>query len=256
MLLPPPPDRVPDLDDDFRSDALAAAWVPHYLPHWTTPERSAARFDLGPDGLRLRIDADQPDWRPEDAPLRVSNLQTADFSGPARSARGIHRHRSDGLRVRSPRGLHLGWAPSAGRVDVTLSASVDTGCMTAVWLVGTEHRRDGEAGEICLVEIDADAIGPSATRARTGLKAHRDAGLTTDMAEVVVPLDAAHPHTWTAIWCDGALILGCEGVEVRRIAQAPGYPLALMIDLFETSAAGVGAYPKTATVHRVRGWSG
>jgi hypothetical protein len=28
------------------------------LPHWTTPERSAARYELEPGVLRLRIDAD------------------------------------------------------------------------------------------------------------------------------------------------------------------------------------------------------
>lgn len=255
MLLPPSPDLAPDLDDAFAGPALGAAWTAHYLPHWTTPDRSAAWFDLGSDGLRLRIDADQPDWRPEDAPLRVSNLQTGTFSGATGSTRGIHPHRPDGLVVRTPQPLHLGWAPSAGRVDVTVSASVDPGCMTAAWLVGTEHLREGHAGEICLFEIDADAITPTATVARSGVKAHHDPGLLTDMAEVTVPVDAARPHTWTVIWGDGEVILGCEGIELRRLTPAPDYPLVLLLDLFETAAAGVGVYPKTAMIHRVRGWS-
>ena len=42
-------------------------WVAHYLPQWTTPDRSAARYELEPGVLRLRIDADQPEWRVEDA---------------------------------------------------------------------------------------------------------------------------------------------------------------------------------------------
>jgi hypothetical protein len=256
MRLPPPPTRVPDLEDDFRAASLGDVWTAHYLPHWTTPERSAARFDLGRDGLRLRIDADQLDWRPEDAPLRVSNLQTADFSGAPGSERGVHRHRPDGLTVRTAQALRLGWAPAAGRVDVTLSASVDPGAMTAAWLVGTEHLRDGDAGEICLFEIDGDAVGAEATTARSGIKAHRDAALTTDMAELSVPIDASRPHTWTAIWGDGEVAIGCEDEELLRFAQAPGYPLVLMIDLFETGEPGLGTYPKTATFHRVRGWSG
>lgn len=254
-LLPPPPDRAPDLDDDFTGTTLSEPWTAHYLPHWTTPERSAARFDLTAGGLRLRIDAGQPDWRPEDAPLRVSNVQTGTYSGAAGSDRGIHPHRPDGLVVRTPQPLRLGWAPSAGRVEVTVSASTDPGCMTAAWLVGTEHLAAGQSGEICLFEIDAEAIGPTATVARSGLKAHRDPGLVTDMAEVTIPVDASRPHTWTAIWGDGELVLGCEGLELRRLALAPDYPLVLLIDLFETSGAGVGSYPKTATFHRVRGWS-
>jgi hypothetical protein len=59
--LPPAPARPADADDDFSGPKLRTdLWVDHYLPHWTTPERSLARYDLIGNGLRLRIDADQP----------------------------------------------------------------------------------------------------------------------------------------------------------------------------------------------------
>ena len=59
--------------EDFDAEALdEAGWVDDYLPHWTTAERSRARYALTDYGLQLRIDADQLEWRPEDAPLRVS----------------------------------------------------------------------------------------------------------------------------------------------------------------------------------------
>lgn len=250
--LPDPPRRAPDIQDDFRGGPRADLWVPHYLPHWTTPDRSAARFDAVDDGLRLRIDADQPDWRPEDAPLRVSNLQTGTWSGAVGTSRGTHRHREDGLVVRTEVPTRLLWAPSSGRVDVTVSASRDPGCMLAAWLVGTEHEDARAAGEVCIFEIDADAIGDEST-ARSGVKAHGDPGLTTDMAEVRLALDAGEPHTWTAIWGDGETVIGCEGVVVRRIAQAPAYPLFLLVDLFEIGGPQ-GSYPKSAVIHSVRGW--
>ena len=252
-LLPPPPDRAPALDDDFSAGLSAERWVPYYLPHWTAPDRSGARYRLTPDGLELRIEQDQLDWRPEDAPLRVSNLQTGTFSGPVGSGRGTHRHRDDGLVVRTETPERLLFAPSRGRIDVTVSATRDTGCMLAAWLVGTEHLSPADSGEICLFEIDADAIGPTTT-ARSGIKAHHDPRLTTDMTEVTVPLDASHPHTWTAIWGDDETMIGCNGTIVRRMPQAPDYPLFLMIDLFETGAPS-GAYPKAAAVHGVRAWS-
>lgn len=251
--LPPLPERTPDLDDDFAAGIDPHRWVPAYLPHWTTPERAAARYRLGPDGIELRIEADQPDWRPEDAPLRVSNLQTGTFSGPAGSTVGTHRHRDDGLVVRTATPVQLFFAPSRGRVDVTVAATRDPGCMLAAWLVGTEHRSPSESGEICLFEIDAGSIGPT-TRVRTGVKAHHDPELTTDMTEIEIPLDATQPHTWTAIWGDGHTVIGCEGRVVRRIAQAPGYPLFLMLDLFEIGPAG-GPYPKSARIRHVRGWT-
>lgn len=152
--------RAPDLEDDFSAPLSSDLWVDHYLPHWTTPDRSAARYDLTGTGLRLRIERDQLDWRAEDAPLRVSNLQTGTFSGKAGSRRGTHRYREDGLTVRTPTATKLLWVPSAGRVDITVSASRDPGCMLAAWLVGTEHLSERHAGEVCVFEIDAYAIRP------------------------------------------------------------------------------------------------
>jgi hypothetical protein len=252
--------------EDFAGPGLdSGRWVDHYLPHWTTPDRSRARYDLlsprdgGGDrdggaigGLRLRIDADQLDWRAEDAPLRVSNLQTAAFSGPAGSTRGTHRHRRDGLQVRTPTPRRLLWAPRSGQVDVTVTASRDQGCMLAVWLVGTEHLAEDDSGEVCVFEIDADAVSASSTRARVGVKAHHDPRLVTDMTEVVVPVGGGQAHVWSARWDDGGVVVGCEGEVVFTSPQVLDYPLQLMVDLFEIGpGGGADAYPKTAVIHSV-----
>jgi hypothetical protein len=76
------------------------------------------------------------------------------------------------------------------------------------------------------------------------------------MTEVVLPLDASKPHTWTALWGPSGTLIGCEGVVVKRSPQAPAYPLFLLIDLFEIGprSGSRTCYPKTARVHRVRGW--
>lgn len=250
--LPSAPAETPSFDDDFSGGLDPARWVPHYLPHWTTPERSAARYALIPGGIELRIEEDQLDWRPEDAPLRVSNLQTGEWSGPVGSTRGTHRHRPDGLVVRTETPGRLMFAPRRGRIDITVSAGDDDGCMLAAWLVGAEHLAESDSGEICVFEIDAAMTGPTSL-ARAGIKAHHDPRLRTDMSEVSLPFDARRPHTWSVIWGGGETVIGCEGFVLRRIAQAPDYPLLLMIDLFEIGPAG-GAYPKTATIRRVTAW--
>ena len=251
--LTPTPSRSPDFTDDFQDGLDAEKWIAHYLPQWTVPERSEARYRVVESGLELRIDSDQLDWREEDAPMRVSNLQTAVFSGAAGSTRGTHRHRPDGLEVRTAMPTRLLFAPSRGRIDLTVAASTDQGCMLAAWLVGTEHLSETDSGEICIFEIDADAVS-TVTRARTGIKAHHDPRLMTDMAEVVLPFDASAPHTWTVIWGDGETTIGCEGRVLRRMPEAPDYPLMLLIDLFEVGAPS-GAYPKTAVISEVRAWS-
>jgi hypothetical protein len=241
--------------DDFDDESLdRARWVDHYLPHWTTPDRSRARYALTDDGLQLRIEADQLDWRPEDAPLRVSNVQTATFCGPRGSTRGTHRHRSDGLTVRTVTPAQLLWAPRAGQVDVTVTASVDRGCMFAVWLVGTEQEAARDSGEVCVFEIDADAVGSASTRARVGLKAHHDPRLVTDMREVDVGVGAGRAHTWSARWSPDWVLIAWEQQVIYASHQRMDYPLQLMLDLFEVGPRDdTPGYPKTAMVHRVRG---
>ncbi|MBZ4488666.1 hypothetical protein LQ938_05485 [Microbacterium sp. cx-55] len=249
----PAADGPPDFDETFSGEVAPERWVAHYLPHWTTPERSAARYRVLPEGgLELRIEDDQLDWRPEDAPLRVSNLQTGTTAGRLGAGEGMHRHRSDGLTVRTETPERLLWAPSGGRIDVTVSASNGAHCMLAAWLVGTEHRGAEDSGEVCIFEIDADAVRPQTT-ARVGIKAHRDPRLVADMGEVVLPFEGTRPHTWTVVWGAGETVIGCEGIVVRRIAQSTSYPMLLMLDLFEIGDPA-GRYPKTAVIHRVRGW--
>jgi hypothetical protein len=200
--------------------------------------------------LPAAVDDAGPFPRPEDAPLRVSNLQTAQFGGPLGSRRGTHRHRVDGLQVRTETPLRLLWAPRSGQVEVTVTASRDRGCMLAVWLVGTEHEAEDDCGEVCVFEIDADAVSASATRARVGIKAYHDPRLVDDMTEVVAPVRDGHAHTWSARWDAGGVVVACEGEVVFTSPQVLDYPMQLMVDLFEIGPAA-GAYPKTALIHSV-----
>ncbi|MDQ3670364.1 MAG: hypothetical protein M3377_08820 [Actinomycetota bacterium] len=82
-----------EFEDTFESEELdLERWLPYYLPHWSSRERSAARYAVGDGFLRLLIEADQEPWCPElDSEVRVSSLQTGAFAGPVGSAVGQHR---------------------------------------------------------------------------------------------------------------------------------------------------------------------
>lgn len=242
--------------DMFEGPALdPGRWVAHYLPHWTTPERSAARYDLVPEGLRLRIDHDQPAWRPEDGEMRVSNLQTGSWAGPIGSERGQHRHRPDGLVVRTATPARRLWTPSSGTLEVVASASADPTCMTGIWLVGLEEHSPQDSGEICLAELFGDRVGSGGSTVRLGIKAHHDPRLETDLADVRLSMDATTPHVYAVRWDSTGVRLLVDGDTVWTSAQVLAYPLQLMIDLFEfpTGARDPGQYPKAATVRSVTG---
>ena len=243
--------------DDFTGERLdPERWVDHYLPHWTTPERSAARYDLGPGGLRLLIEADQPAWRDEDGAMRVSNLQTGSSSGPRGSTVGQHRHRSD-LLVRTPQPIRRLWTPSSGTVVARARARGDPPCLPAVWLVGAEDRSPQESGEICVAELFGDAIGPGRSQVRLGVKAHHDPRLRTEMRDLVLDLDATEEHDYAAEWDDRGVRFLVDGVLVHSVDQGLGYPLQLMVDLFEfpdVAERDPAAYPKIGEVKAVRGY--
>jgi hypothetical protein len=243
--------------EDFAGPELdAGKWVGHYLPHWTTPDRSAARYDLRPGTLRLRIDADQPAWRPEDGEMRVSNIQTATFSGPVGSTRGTHRHRPD-LQVRTATPTRLHYTPDGGLVEARLRAPADPTCMLAVWLVGVEDASPDQSGEICIAELYGHAIGPGGSTVRSGIKAHHDPLLTTDMADVALGIDATGWHTYGAAWSADETRFLVDDEVIRVLPQGVAYPLQLMIDLFEFPAGpdrDPATYPRTAEVGAVRGY--
>ena len=243
--------------EDFTGTEVdPSRWVTHYLPHWTTPERSAARYDPLPGVLRLRIDADQPAWRPDDGELRVSNLQTGSFSGGVGSDRGTHRHRPD-LRVATAVPTRRLYTPSSGLVEARLRATPDPTCMLAAWLVGLEEAAPDQSGEICIAELYGSAVGPSGSTVHLGIKAHHDPRLETDLADVALDLDATDWHSYAAAWDAGETRFYVDDELVRVVPQGLAYPLVLMVDLFEFPEGAdrdPAAYPKVAEVGPVRGY--
>jgi len=248
---------VGKFQDDFVADRLSPErWVDHYLPQWTTPDRSQARWMVGDAGLKLHIEADQPAWREPDGPMRVSNVQTGTFSGPAGSREGTHRHRLDGLQVVTPQPLRRLWTPTGGRVAVTASASPDPTCMLGIWLVGFEAYGPRDSGEICLAEVFGDRVDAARSTVRTGIKAHHDPRLSTDLSDVVLPIDAIEPHEYAAEWDATGVRLMVDGATVKSSAQVLTYELQLMVGLFEfpeSDRREPAAYPKTAIVRSVLG---
>jgi hypothetical protein len=254
-----------ELDERFAGPALdEAVWIPAYLPHWSTPERSAARFDVGllagGRGLRLRIDADQPAWSPEwNGRLRVSNLQTGAFSGPAGSGVGQHHFRPD-LIVRTAlpeRRLRL---PRYGIVELQARASADPAVLCALWLIGFEDEPQRSA-EICIMEVFGRDIRDGTTRVGLGVHPFGDPQVRDDFAAVSLPIDATETHTYSAEWLPGRVRFYVDDTLVRVVDQAPDYPLQLMLDIYELPdetgslpPSPGDAYPKVFEVDWVRGW--
>jgi hypothetical protein len=243
------------LDERFDGDTLDTdVWFPHYLPHWSTREASAARWSVADGALRLRVDADQPAWAPElEGGMRVSALQTGSFSGPVGSTVGQHRT-NDAAVVRETLDLRL-LLPHYGRLEITAQVGDDPSAMGALWLIGHEDV-PARSAEICVFEVFGRDVGPDRSGVGMGLHPFGDPSIVDDFTVEQLPIDAREAHTYAVDWEPGRTTFLVDGTVVRDLDQAPTYPMQLMLTQYAFPAPGSdevpGPFPKEMVVHRVR----
>jgi hypothetical protein len=219
-----------ELDERFEGDELdRSVWVPWYLPHWSSRAASAATYQVGDGELRLSIPPGQPLWAEgiHEAPLRVSGIQSANFSGPAGSTVGGQPFRP-GQTVREEQEQFWGYTPFYGHVAITMRAVLSPRSMAAFWLSGIEDRPH-RSGEICLVEV----FGTAPQEIGMGVKSFRDPHLTEEFGTVQMPIDVAEFHTYAVDWRPDSLLFSIDGTLVKRLHQAPEYPVQLELAVFD-----------------------
>jgi hypothetical protein len=248
-----------ELDERFTGDALdPGVWLPYYLPHWSSRAASAATYEVGGGRLRLSIPAGQPLWADgvHETPLRVSCVQSANVSGPVGSTAGGQPFRP-GQTVREEQPDFRGYTPRYGHLEVTARGVVSPRSMVAFWLSGVEDVPE-HSGEVCVMEIFGDAVGPGTADVGMGLHAFRDPDLTEEFSADPLPIDVADEHTYGVDWRPGSLAFSVDGEVVKRVAQAPGYPVQLMLGVFDLPAKAhlvPGPVPvPELVVSRVRGY--
>lgn len=230
--------------DRFEGAALdTAIWLPHYLPAWSSRAQTAAAYRLE-GGLVLEVPPDHPVWCEglHEPPLRVSGIQSGNWSGPVGSSRGQQRFR-EGLLVAEEQERFEGWLPAVGRVSITARMDLSPRSMAALWLAGFEEDPDQIAcGELCVFEIfgrslRVDADGPSA-EVGVGIKPFRDPALHDDFAAPRLPVDVRLPHTYAVCWDATEAVFTVDEEVVRRCAAPPTYPMQLMLAVFDFPPRG------------------
>jgi RimJ/RimL family protein N-acetyltransferase len=225
--------REPDVDERFAGSGLEPRrWWPYYTPHWSSRERTAAHSELGPDGLTLRIDADTVPWAPDlDGDIRVSHLQTGQFSGAVGSKVGQHRFRP-GLVVREQQPEHRGWLVQGGVIEARMAAVRHPSVMVALWPIGFEERPD-DCGEICIAEIFGAELDDAGGWVGVGVKPQNDPRLREDFEKVRVKGDLTLLHDYAVEWSRDRLSFFIDGQWVKTVAQTIDYPVQLMLDVYE-----------------------
>jgi Glycosyl hydrolases family 16 len=247
-----------EFEDTFDGDSLdRGRWLPYYLPHWSSRERAAARYEVADGCLRLLITSDQQPWCPDlDGDVRVSSLQTGQFAGPVGSSVGQHRFHPAAV-VREPqRNVRL-YTPQYGRIELRAKALDDPQTMVALWMIGYEDE-PGRSAEICVCEIFGRDVRPGRVSVGMGVHPFGDSSIRDEFAAETVPIDAREFHVYAAEWTADQVVFLIDGQRVKTVGQSPAYPMQLMLGIYEFPPEGgqeptTSAYPKEFVVDYVRG---
>jgi glycosyl hydrolase family 16 len=218
------------LTERFESDELdRSVWVPWYLPHWSSRGRSAATYQVGGGELRLSIPPEQPLWAEgvHETPLRVSGIQSANYSGPVGSTLGGQPF-LDQQTVREEQTEFWGCTPLYGSIAIRMRGVITPRSMVAFWLSGIETAPE-LSGEICVMEV----FGTRPRGVGMGLHRFRDPALTEDWSVVDLPIDVSDFHVYGVEWRPGSLDFTVDGSHVKHVDQAPSYPVQLEIAVFD-----------------------
>ncbi|MDX2004478.1 MAG: glycoside hydrolase family 16 protein [Meiothermus sp.] len=233
MDFPPNPLERPgytlEFSDEFDRETLdTGKWFPYLLPHWSSLERTSARYALKDGSLRLRIEEDQPTW--VDGSDRVANLQTGHFSGPKGSQVGQFRHYNPAFVVTENLPTVRHYTPLFGYFEVRLKALAVTGYHTALWMIGFDQP---QAGEIRCFELHGGNIEPGRSRVDTGILSWDDPNLMQETYEDWLPFNAAEYHVYGVEWTPERVDFYVDNRKFRSIEQSPKYPMQFMLGLYE-----------------------
>lgn len=229
-------------EDDFDKPVLnLATWLPHYLPAWSSRAASAARYEIRNSCLQLTIPPEQGLWCADEhqPPLRVSGIQSGNFSGPVGSTIGQQPYRT-GLTVREEQETFWGWTPDNGYLEMLARAVITGRSMVALWLAGIEDRPERSA-EICVTEIFGKAITPGESAAvGVGLHPFRDPAVTEDFAAVSLPIDVSQFHRYAVRWNADSAEFFVDGDLIRSCRRPPSYPMQIMLAVFDFPEESTG----------------
>ncbi len=259
--VPPNPLQKPgytlEFNDEFEGSSLNTdKWIPYYLPHWSSRERTAAKYTLEESALVLQIAADHQPWCPEfDGNVKCSALQTGLYAGPIGSSLGqLHFNAASVVREAQP--TQRTYTPQYGYFEMRMKTVRAAENMVALWMIGFEETPE-ESGEILIFEVFGDQMTESTSEVRYGIHPWGDATLTDELHRHDLPMDATRFHIYAAEWTPTHIDFYVDNIKLRTVDQSPTYPMQFMLTIYEFPDQEITQqldYPKRFTIDYFRAY--
>lgn len=245
-----------EFHDEFDGPALdREKWLPFYLPHWSSRERSAPDYVLDDGCLGLQITAGQQPWCPEfDGGVKCSSIQTGEYAGPVGSKTGQHRF-NPACTVREAQASVQLYTPRCGYFEMRAKGVSSPGNHVALWMIGFEDRPE-RSGEIAVFEIMGRTVTPTASRVGHGVRRWGDPQLEDEFYEEDFPIDATQFHVYALEWFPDRLDFFIDNQKIKTSRQSPDYPMQFMLSIYELPDNHQPAeiYPKRFTIDYFRAY--
>ena len=230
------------LREEFDAPNLdTSVWLPYYLPAWSSRAETAATYEIRDSCLRLSIPPRQGLWMAAEhpSPLRVSGVQTGNFSGPVGSTIG-QQPLDGGSVVREEQETFWGFTPQYGRLEMRARGVITPRSMVAWWMVGLEDEPE-RCAEICVFEVFGDAVRPGSAEIGMGMKKFRDPAVAQDFQAPRLPIDVAEFHDYAVDWTAERASFFVDGELIRTCPRPPAYPMQMMVAVFDFPGRSDGA---------------
>lgn len=238
--------EVPELD--------SSKWLPYYLPHWSSRERSAPNYSFREGTLALQITEDQKPWCPEfDGEVKASCIQTGLFAGPVGSKLGQLQFNPDLVVREAQRNVQF-YIPQYGYFECRAKGIITAGNHISLWMIGYEDTPE-KCGEINMFEIFGKDTSAVSAKVKYGIHSWKDPNLTEEFCEDLLDIDVTKFHIYAHEWAPTHIDFYVDNQKIRRIHQSPNYPMQFMLAIYELpEGKGNDPYPKEFVVDYVRAY--